>query len=141
MSSRASFFTVVRLPCELAVHGFVRMVIVNSKDVFLPFYVFTPVAFKPFDFAVVFKRKNVSTDTVKEVAVVADYKNTASKTVDGLFKRTRCRNIKVVCRLIQKQNISRFLEHKPHVQPVFFSAGKHADFLVLFRAVKLNQEQ
>ena len=87
---------------------------------------------------VVFVCEDVSTDTVKEVAVMADNHNNARKTVDCLFQGACCCDIKVVCRFVQEQHVAGLFEHHTHVKAVLFTTGKYADFFVLFCAVKVE---
>ena len=77
-------------------------------------------------------------NAVQEVTVVAYYKHNSGKTVDCFFEGTCCRNVQIVCRFVQKKNVSCFFEHKSHVKAVFFSAGKNADFFVLFGRIKIE---
>ena len=74
------------LAAEFSVDCFVWNVIVDSENILFPFYIFRPVAFEPFYFAVVFKCENVGTDSVQEVSVVADYKYNSSKRIYCFFQ-------------------------------------------------------
>ena len=63
-----------------------RNVVIDTQNVLSPFNVVAPAAFYEMDFGVVFEGENVGTDSVEEVAVVADYQNYACKLVDCFFQ-------------------------------------------------------
>ncbi len=61
--------------------------------------------------AVAFKGKDVGGNPIKKPAVVADNNGTAGKIAKRLFQRPQSVNIKVICRLIEQQQICTTLQH------------------------------
>ena len=115
-----------------------RDVVCDAEDALAPFYVIAPAAFYKVNFTVVFKGEDMGTDTVKEVAVMADDEYNARKGIDCFFKRAGCGDVQIVGRFVQKEHVAGFLEHHTHVQAVLFATGKDADFFVLLGGTEIE---
>lgn len=82
-------------------------------------------------FAIAFKSKNMSCNTVEEPTVVTDNYSTTCKIFETLFKSTQGIDIDIVGRLIKEEHIALFLKSHCEMKPIPFTTGKDSNFLLL----------
>src|SRR5690349_18653846 len=103
----------------------------HSKPVFSIGFVLRVVTVEPDDSAVTFESENVRCNAIEEPTIVTDYYGAAGEVLKRGFQGAQCIYIKIVCRLVQQQNVRAFLQHLCEVNPVSLTTRKHANFLLL----------
>ena len=95
-------------------------------------------ALEPSRLALALESENVRGNAVEEPAVVRDDHHAAAELLQTLFKRTQGRDVKVVRRLVQKQEVAARSEELREMDAVALAAGKDADFLLLLRTAEVE---
>ena len=75
-----------------------------------PRFVLTEVAFEPPHLAVALEGKDVCGNSVEKPSIVADDDGASRERFEGIFERTQCVDIEVVCWLVKKKNVPASLQ-------------------------------
>ena len=81
---------------------------------------------------------DVRRDAVEEPAVVRDHHHTAAELLQSLLQRTERRDIEVVRRLVEKEQVAAARQELREMHAVALAAGKDADLLLLFGSAEVE---
>lgn len=123
---------------QLLVLDPVRSLGIRAQATATVLFIILVVTLKPDHVAVTLKRENVRRDPIKEPPVMAYHHRASGEIKEGLLKSSERVDVKIICRLIEKDNVSVRAQHLRHVDPVSLSTGEGSHELLLVWARKVK---
>ena len=84
------------------------------------------------------KRQNMRRDPIEEPTIVADHNSAAGKFLKRFFQRPQRIHIKVICWLIEQQQIRPTFQHPRQMHPVALTTRKLAHLFLLVATAEIK---